>query len=169
MTTRQAMGIALKFFSIYLIFNVLALFPMLVVLVFRIGGVSGKLPSTLIQILVPAIGIIGCATAIGLIWKVSTSLLHQGSTEEEPVVNDMTTDGIMKMALSCMGLYYAIGAVLHVLETYTGALAVAQQSRTGLQVDISHLVVPIIQFAIGCVLIAKPRQWARAIKSIGEK
>ncbi len=169
MTTKQATGIALKFFAISLLFNLLMVIPSLVALGFRIDGMSGEQPSTMTQFLIPSIGIVVCIIALGLLWKVSNSFINKIGTNEESIVNDMTADEVMKIVLSCIGLYFALQEIIDFLQVYTFARSSAQHSTAGFQLDYNFLIVPMFKFVVGCILIAKPKQWVKAIRSIGEK
>lgn len=164
MTTKQATGIALKFFAIYLLFNLLMVIPSLVSI-----GYYGNQPSILTRFVIPLIGIIVGLIAIGLLWKVSNSFIKKTGTDEEPIINDMTTDGVMKTVLACMGLYFALQGIISFLHVYASARSYAQHSTAGFQLDLNFLIVPCVKFALGCFLIAKPKQWVKVIRSIGEK
>jgi len=164
MTTKQATGIALKFFAIYLLFNLLMVIPSLVGLGYRIDGMSGDQPSILTQFLIPSIGIIVSLIAIGLLWKVSNSFMNKPGSNDEPIINDMTTDGVMKAVLSCMGLFFAIQGIISFLHVYALFRGYTQEFR-----NYYLLIVPAFKFVIGVILIAKPKQWVKMIRSIGKK
>ena len=162
MTTKQATGIALKFFAIYFLFNLLMVIPSYVTLGSSIKVMTGDQPSMLVVFLIPLIGIVVCIIAIGLLWKVSNSLISKTRTDEEPIVNNMTTDGIMETVLACMGLYFAIQGIISFSQTYAVSIGFPQ-------LNFKWLVAPTVQFVVGCFLIAKPKQWVKVIRSIGEK
>jgi len=169
MTTKQATGVALKFFALYLLFNVLMVIPALIGLGYSINGSVGGPPSVLIRFGLPMIGICIGLVAIGLLWKTANSIIAKAAAHEEPVVNDLNTGSIMKIVFSCIGLYLTIEGLLSGLQVYVSACSYARDPSADLHLDVYLFIVPAVQFVLGCWLIAKPRQWVKAIRSIGEK
>ena len=168
MTTKQATGIALKFFAIYLLFHLLTMIPTIISVAYRPFEKSSDQPSTWSIFLIPAIGIIICLILIGLLWKTSTSLINKAGSANEHVTNDMTADGIMRIILSCMGLYLALQGIIEGLHVYASARSYARLSAE-FHLDFNLLIVPMFKLVVGCTLIAKPIQWVKMIRSIGGK
>lgn len=168
MTTKQITGIVVRFLVIYLLFSVLLGFLYNIPqIAFRIDSPPEATPSLWTLLFVPLIGIITCLGVLFILWKTSTSLLS--NTEEESVKNNLTVAGLMQTIFSCMGVYFLINGILAFLGVYASARSNAQFTAEDFYLNPNWLIVPIVQIIFGAMLIAKPKKWARAIKSIGEK
>jgi len=64
-----------------------------------------------------------------------------------------------------MGLFFALQGIISFLHVYASARSYAQH----FQLNYHLFIVPAFKLVIGCVLIAKPKQWVKMIRSIGEK
>ena len=168
MTTKQITGIIVRFLVIYLLFSVLLGFLLnMPPLAFRIDSPPEATPSLWTLLFVPLIGILTCLGILFILWKTSTSLLSK--TEEESVTNNLTITCLMQTIFSCMGVYFLINGILAFLGVYASARNNAQYTDQGFSLNINWLIVPIVQMGFGAILIARPKQWVKAIRSIGEK
>ena len=163
----KATSVALKFFAIYMIFNVLVSIPSIYTLVTRIhlmeGGdsTSWLLPTALL-----VATLILAAMGIGLLWKTANSLISKdGASPSEPESVDL--DKLFKLALSVMGLYFALHALIALPHQWSYFQMMLEQKRV-LQAT-PGLVSTVIQLILGLWLIAKPRQWASWLQKLSNR
>lgn len=163
MTTKQATGIALKLFALYLLFNVVLIALPIALQVPRTG-----LP-VWPTLLISSICMLIAGFAIWMAWKLGDRMARQAGETEEALQNNMTVDDLMKVVITCMGLYLAIHGALAFLRELVVLLNFASSVGPGARLDRSRLIVPGAQFLLGALLVARPRQWVRFLRSIGEK
>lgn len=163
----KATAVALKFFTLYLVFSVLISIPSIYAIVTRIYIMEGDgSTSWLLPIVLLGATLILAAIGIGLLWKTANSLLTKDAlVPSEPESVDL--DKLFKLALSVMGLFFAIKALLGLPHQWN-YLQVSHENHRILQAT-PGLVSSVIQLILGGWLIAKPRQWAGWLQQLGNR
>lgn len=163
MTRKETTAIALKCFAIYMLSQAFVSFPAMATLGLKLKYMGGGNPSNIWVIIIPALGIISCATAAFLIWKFTNSLLMKETTDEGNVA-DIKIDGVVKIVFACMGVYFLIDAII----ALPYALVNFQLAGSSSPESFACLLTQLLKLLFGGLLIAKPGQWVKAIRSIGE-
>lgn len=168
MTTKQITGIAVGIFSIQLLISV---FPSIIYSAVNYPIILDRITESPCPpwtwILIHLIAILVCLGALFILWKVSTSLIFK--TAEEKIVNNLTAPDLMQTLFSCMGVYFLLSGILAFIQAYATAINTAQLTGSDLSLNINFLLAPATRSIFGILLIAKPRQWVKAIRSIGSK
>jgi len=163
MTRKETTAIALKCFAIYMLSQAFVSFPALATLGLKLKYMGGGNPSNIWVIIIPALGIISCATVAFLIWKFTNSLLMKETTDEGNAT-DIKIDGVVKIVFACMGVYFLIDAIIalpYALVNYRIASSSTPQS-------LAYLLTKLLELLFGGLLVAKPGQWVKAIRSVGK-
>ena len=169
MTKKETTAIALKCFSLYLLAQVIISLPMCAGLGMKLGYYGQHDTSKFwIVVICTLCTLIGLFVAF-LIWKTTNSLLTKETTSPEDSTGDLNADGVMKIILSCMGIYFAINAIIAFPPTFVN-FRIAQNT-VGQQafVSVSSVISVVLQLAFGCLLIAKPAKWLKLIRSVKEE
>lgn len=163
---RKTTSIALKLFAIYLIFNVLVAMPTLVAVSWRIANMHGGQMSPVFYPLIILIPSLMLATlAIWIIWKTANSIDQKenfGSGGRE----EIDLDKLYQYAISLMGVFFTVTALLALPSQFLNL----QMSNDPIIIskDSVSFGTVVIQLLLGCLLIARPRQWVAWLKCIGE-
>jgi hypothetical protein len=170
--TKETTSIALKFFAIYFLAHTLINVPSSVlVLTLQIQNeVNAGLHiwSVFFSVLAFAVSIV----AFLILWKTATSLT-KAADDSEPKAEIVETERIMKFSISCIGLVFAIRGLLEMPGFIFGPFGLASKADYSLsRQDVIFIIgslKPVLAVVIGFWLIAKPKQWLKTIRSIGEK
>jgi hypothetical protein len=160
-------AIALKLFAIYLIFCVLISIPTFAAAIWRVANMESAMPAPLIYasiIFIPTLVL--ASIAIWILWKTANSISHKGEITQTNT-ESLNLDKLFQYAISLMGLYYAINALLTLPQYWF----LFQPSPVPIYTSQSFpgLIAKIAQLLFGLVLIAKPRQWMTWLRTIGTK
>ena len=169
MTRKETTAIALKCFALYLLAQVIISLPMIAALGMKVGYYGQHDTSKLFIIsLCTLCTLIGLLVAF-LIWKTTNSLLSNETATPEDSTGDLNADGVMKIILACMGIYFSINAVIAFPQAFV-AFRIAQNME-GQQtfVSASSIISVVLQIIFGCLLVAKPEKWVKLIRSVKEK
>jgi len=165
MTNKETTAIALKCFAIYILSRVLLALPSYVHMGRMFDTINDGKQAGFLSIIIPVLSVlVGIITAF-LIWKCTTSLMTKETSPAD--TGELGVNGVMKIILACMGLYFAINALIYL----PGAFA---SYRFSAQVDNPNpgtrmaLIAQGLRLTFGCLLIAMPGKWVKAIRSIGE-
>lgn len=175
MIAKQTTVIAVKFFAMYLLFSLLMTIPSLLAIGSQAARMLwGSVPPNepvvvLLQILMPLVGIALGGCVIWLIWRLGNSLIAKAPAEAVESAGDLKGDELMRVILSCMGVYLVLMAGIQIIGRFASSRHYADISGDDFQVSLYLLLAPALQLIVGCFLIAKPKQWVRTIRSIGEK
>jgi hypothetical protein len=165
MTRKETTAIALKCFAIYILSSVIFSLPSLVAVGQMLNNSQERGSSSIWAILIPALSvIIGIATAL-LIWKTTNSLLTKETSS--PDTGEIGVNGVMKIILACMGIYFAINALIYLPGAFVSYQFSAQVDSPNPGARMA-LIAQGLRLTFGCLLIAMPGRWVKAIRSIGE-
>jgi hypothetical protein len=158
-------SIALKIFALYLIFSVLVSLPSIVASSWGIANINHATPAPTLyaaMIILPT-GLLA-AIAIWLLWKTANSIAPK--QEAQPFESTpVDLEKLYQYAIALMGFYFAVNSLLSLPSQW---LSVKMSVDTG--AGSSYLIsfeTTIVQLILGCFLIAKPKQWVKWLKSIG--
>jgi hypothetical protein len=165
MTNKETTSIALKCFAIYVLSRVLLTLPSYAFFGRMLNNTKGGASSAVWTITIPALSVIIGITTAFLIWKSTNSLMTQETSPVE--TGEIGVNGVMKIILACMGIYFAIDAVIHFPSALASCRFYAQVNNPNPQTTMV-LITQGLKLTFGCLLIAKPGKWAKAIRSIGE-
>lgn len=160
MTNKETTAIALKCFAIYVLSTVLIGFSM------SLSAYAYR-PSPWIWAITPASLLIGAAVVF-VLWKTANSLTL-GQVDDPQNTQRTDFDVILKNILICMGVYFAINGFVVLPSTIGHYNFLTQTNAPQANVAWLSLSAPILKISIGLCLIAKPKQWVKMIRSIGEK
>lgn len=172
MTNRQTTAVALKCFAIYFLSNILISLPTHLNLAAMLpDGMSPAQWHTTLLICIVAVNLI-CGF---LLWKMASSLLKK--SDDTPNNAPADYDKTLKNCLIILGLYFAVNALAALPRTIAALNQTLQAIENNMlppnggqtRAAISLLVPQILKLSIGLLLIGRPNQWLRAIRSIGEK
>lgn len=166
MTRKETTAIALKCFAIYILSQVIISLPTLASLGLKLKYMGSEEPSNIWIIGIPVLSVILGITTAFLIWKSTNSLLTKEATPNENS-GDLGVDGIMKIVLACMGVYFVIDAAIAVPYAFVSLQIARTNPSFKMELCIMNLVTQILEFTFGGLLIAKPGKWVLAIISIG--
>jgi len=164
---RKTTAIALKLFAILLTFEVMIAIPTLFSSIWHIINIRSAYSKTVplaVMVIIPAI--ILAAIGIWILWKTANSLVPK-EENENAVVPDFDLDKMFQYAISLIGFFFAIRALISLPGEW-----MMMGGVSGSQVIDSFAVTfysRLAQLVLGCFLIAKPRQWVNWLKSIGER
>lgn len=161
MTRKETTAIALKCFAIYFLSQAFVAFPSLATLGLKLKYMGDGEPSNLWVIIIPAFGIVSCVTVAFLIWKFTNSLMAKETTSENPT-SDIRIDDVVKIIFACMGVYFIIHALTALPYAVINYRMVAKN-----YLPFTYLLSQVIELFFGALLVAKPGQWVKAIRSIG--
>ena len=167
MTRKETTVVALKCFAIYLLSQIIIGFPPLITTIFQLNTYADEAGafSNGWVIAAFAVGIIGGIAAFLLLWKSTNSLLTKETSDED--TGEIGVNGIMKIILACMGVYFLVLAAVHfpsALSYYRFSTQVPNPNPSALM----GLVTNVLQLVFGCLLIGRPGRWVQAIRSIGD-
>lgn len=165
MTKKETTAVALKCFAVYILSQVIISLPSLATLGTRLKYMGDGKPSNIWIISISGLSVLVGLLAAFLIWKFTNSLLNKETTPDES--SDIGVSGVMKIILACMGVYFIIDAAMvfpMALSSYRFSVEVPNSNPNAFM----FLVTQVIEFSFGCLLIAKPGRWVKAIRSIGE-
>ena len=169
MTRKETTAIALKCFALYILAQVIISLPIFAGLGMKLGYYGQHdIPNFWIFALCVLCIFIGFVVAF-LIWKTTNSLLTKESISPEDAKGDLSADGVMKIILACIGIYFAINAVVafpRVFVDFQIAKKIADQQSLISAITLGSVVLQLI---LGFLLIAKPAKWVKMIQAIGEK
>ena len=168
MTRKETTAIALKCFALYIIGQVFVSLPILSGIGLKLGAYGGHdIPIFFIASICFLTVMIGFLFAF-LLWKFTNSLMLKETTTDE-TQSGISVDEVMKIILSCMGIFFAINAII----AFPRAFVEIQISKTNPafigELTFINLVAIILQFVFGCLLIAKPSSWVNVIRSVRRK
>ncbi len=165
MTRKETTAIALKCFAVYLIAQVIISLPVLVGICLKLGyfGQHDTPVSIIISISLLSV-MLGLAAAL-LLWKLTNNLL---TTEiiSESAQSELGAEEIIKIILACMGVYFAIGAVVAFPRVFVDFQIAKNSTDHQPLVSGVNLLSVVLQIIFGCILIAKPARWARVLKKL---
>lgn len=163
-------AIALKICALYFLFQLIMTLPMLVssgsVMVVQ-NDPAGHYRAFFIAMIVFT-AILG-GIAIVVLWKLANWLAPK-VPDESASVPSMDLDKLFTYALAVMGLYFSLNALLALPQQFI-MLRWELNMSGGTALDTSYtlsFVMVAVQFVLGAFLVARPRQWVRVIKAIGE-
>lgn len=104
---------------------------------------------------------------VWLLWKAANSIIKPRIEEEVQSLSDNANE-FMQVILMCMGVYFIIRSALDFPHQYV-LVNIQDPKDPKIVLYKIQLVTIIIKFIFGCLLIAKPKQWVKAIRSIGKK
>ncbi|MEE9369824.1 MAG: hypothetical protein V3V05_13340 [Pontiella sp.] len=169
MTRKETTAIALKCFALYLLAQVIISLPICAGLGMKLGYYGQHDTSKFwIFALCTLCTLIGLLVAF-LIWKTTNSLLTKETTSPEDSTGDLNADGVMKIILACMGVYFAINAIIafpRIFVDFQIAKKIADQQSLVSAISLGSVILQII---FGCLLISKPAKWVKMIRSVKEK
>lgn len=166
MTRKEATAIALKCFAIYILSQVIISIPSFASLGLKLKYMGSETPSNTWAIVIPALSVILGITTAFLIWKFTNSLLTKETTPDENS-GDLGVNGIMKIVLACMGVYFVIDAAIAVPYAFVNLQLARTNPSFKMELCIMNLVTQILEITFGSLLITKPGKWVMAIRSIG--
>ena len=169
MTRKETTAIALKCFALYLMAQVIISLPVFAGLGMQLGYYGhhdiSKFWIVALCTLCTLIGLL----VVFLIWKTTNSLLKKDTSSTEDTLGDLNADGVMKIVLACMGVYFSVNAVIafpRVFVDFQIAKKIADQQSLVSAISLGSV---ILQIVFGCLLIAKPAKWVKMIRSVKEK
>ena len=169
MTRKETTAIALKCFALYLLAQVIISLPICAGLGMKLGYYGQHDTSKFwIISLCTLCTLIGLLVAF-LIWKTTNSLLTNKTESIEEPTGDLNADGVMKIILACMGVYFAVNAVIAFPRAFVDfqiAKKIADQQTLVSAISLGSVGLQIV---FGVLLIAKPAKWVKMIRSVKEK
>jgi hypothetical protein len=162
MTRKETTAIALKCFAIYFLSQAFFAFPALTALGLKLKYMGAGKPSNIWVVVIPTLGAISCVIVAFLIWKSTNSLMTKETTPENPT-SDIRIDDVVKIIFACMGVYF----IIHALIALPYAL-INYRMITKNYPPFTYLPTQVIELFFGALLVAKPGQWVKAIRSIGK-
>lgn len=165
MTRKETTAIALKCFAIYILSQTILALPAIATLGTRLKYMGDGKPTNIWIIVISVSSLLAGVIAAFLVWKFTNSLLTKETTPDNS--GDLGVNGVMKIILACMGVYFIIDAAMvfpSALVSYRFSTQVPNSNPNALM----FLVTQVIELLFGCLLIAKPGKWVKAIRSIGE-
>ena len=101
-----------------------------------------------------------CCVVLGLgaaffLWKFTNSLLAK-ETVLEPTSGEIGVDEVIKIILACMGIYFAINAVVAFPRAFVEVQIARSNTDCQPLVSTINLASVVLQIIFGCLLIAKP-------------
>jgi len=163
MTKKETTAVALKCFAIYILSQVIISLPTVATLGIRLKHMGDGKPTNIWIIAISVLSLLAGVIAAFLIWKFTNSLLSKETTTDES--NDLGVNGVMKIVLAFMGVYFVIGAVIYFPNALVSYRLSAQVNNPN---ALMALITQTLKLTCGCLLIAKPGKWVKAIRSIGE-
>ena len=175
MTTKEITSIALKFFAIYLIANILFTLPtalwvqtMISAALDRAGEKSAGL--LLAWAVGGAIVIVGIILAIFL-WRLSNSLVDVNKQVDFQRTSPFSITEIELLVIAGIGLFFVVEAIPSVgysaISIFDGA---AVRNREGLNIPaVATTVVSLVQLLIGISLVLLPSWWANLFRKARQK
>lgn len=154
MIQKTTTAVALKFFSIAILVQVVVTFPKLAMLGPLFKAWTGDEPNLLWSFFVPATSVLlGIGAAI-LIWKCANSLLKNGM-EGKSELGGLSADRVMEIVFSCMGVYFFVYAarffpqslVQHLIDRNMGAHLLA--SKMDMVSKVLGMLFGILLFLVG--------------------
>jgi hypothetical protein len=167
MIARQTTAIAVKFFAMYLLFLLLQSLPGFLLIGSHMAAIYEG--SLLVRVLVPLVSLAVGGLSVWIIWRVARSVIAKKSAEPVEPTGDLSGDELMRVILSCMGVYLALMASLQIVRNFIGGRHLELIAGREFKINVPLVLSYVAQLAVGCWFVAKPRQWVRAIRSIGEK
>ena len=168
MTRKETTAIALKCFAIYIIGQVFISLPVLSAIGIKLRAYGQHdIPIFVIASVCFLTVVVGFLFAF-LLWKFTNSLMLK-ETSTDDTQSGLSVDEVMKIILACMGIYFAIGAILAFPRAYVEIQLSKTNSAFLGEITFINLVAIVLQFIFGCLLIAKPSSWVKVIRSVKEK
>ncbi len=169
MTKNEITAIAFKCFAIYWLFVVVVSFPSLLNVVSQVEAFgSGDRPSYVMAGFFVALSILISLICIWLLWKIANSVVKPSSTQETAPEMSNSANEFMQVILICMGFYFVIRSSLAFPHQFA-FIKLQREEDPKLLLNKIQLAVIILKFLLGCLLIARPKQWVKTIRSIGQK
>lgn len=152
MGPKEITSVAIKFFGIYLMVNVVLYFPSMIMSLAALERYQEENFSSIVFVTV-----VGAFILLGLV--VSFVLFHlANSIASKAAEPDQTTSSLSQVfLLQVLGIYFIVSG-LSVLPGYGISIFIATEANiTELFYGAGHL----FQIAVGCYLLIKPVVWAR--------
>jgi len=165
MTQKDAMAIALKFYAIYLLSQLITGIPVLVTLGLHFKNWTGTELNSLLAVSVPVMSVLFGIGAAGLVWKCSNSLLKE-SPSEVPDPAAPGVDLVMKTVFACMGVYFAIAGVVMMPQSLVNFQIARELSQSQVRLPAMNLLSKVLEILFGVLLVAMPYKWVRFIKGL---
>lgn len=166
MTKKETTAVALKLFAIYLLSQIFIILPSMGSLALKINNIGTSTQSNAWLYVVPVLSILFIIIIAALVWKFTNSLLTKETTPDES--GDLGVNGVMKIILACMGVYFVVDAVIAFPYALVEFVHRSPQVTDSTVRTSMYLLTQILEFLFGSLLIAKPGKWVKAIRSIGE-
>ena len=157
------MVIALKFYAIYLLSQVIIGIPTLVALGLHFKNWTGTEPNKLWTVFVPVMSVLFGVGAAFLIWKCSDSLFKK----ESLMVSDpgvLGADGVMKIVLSCMGVYFIINGVVMIPHSLVNFQIVRRLPESQVLLPAVDLLSKVLEIVFGSLLVVTPYKWIKVLR-----
>ncbi len=168
MTRKETTGIALKCFAIYLVAQMIIALPALVGISLKLGYFGNHDVSAFFMVSLCFLTVVASLLCAFLLWKVTNSLMEKETTPES-AKGELSVDETMKLILACMGIYFAINAVIAFPQVFVNFKIAQNTAGQQSYVSASSIVSVVLQLVFGCLLVAKPAKWVKMIRSIKEK
>ena len=169
MTKNEITAIAFKCFAIYWLSIVIVSFPSLLNVISQVEAFgSGDKPSYVMAGFFVALSAVISLICIWLLWKLANSIIKPISAQDAVPEMSSSANELMQIILICMGLYFVIKSSLDFPHQFA-LIKLQRDEDPKLLLYKIQMAVIIVKFLLGCLLIAKPKQWVKTIRSIGQK
>lgn len=168
MTRKETTAIALKCFAIYLIAQMIISLPILVSIGLQLGYLGNHDVSAFFMASLCFLTVVAGLFCAFLLWKVTNSILLKETTPES-AQGELGVDEIMELILACMGIYFAINAVIAFPNSFVQFQIYKNMAGSQPLASAISLGSVALQFVFGCILIAKPAKWVKMIRAVKEK
>jgi hypothetical protein len=162
MTRKETTAIALKCFTIFILYRAFTLLPSLGTMAMKISHIGSDKPSNVVLYVVPVMTVLAMIFIAALVWSSANSVLAKETPPDKS--SDLDVNGVIKIIFSCMGIYFIINALIYL------PLAIADYQVAGDRnpLKATYLFSQVLKLIFGTVLVVKPGKWVKAIRSIGE-
>lgn len=168
MTKNEITAIAFKCFGIYWLYVVIVSFPSLLNVISQVEAFgSGDKPSYVMASFFVALSVVISLICIWLLWKLANSIIKPIPDQDTVIEMSSGANELMQVILICMGLSFVIRSLLDFPHQYAFIKLQRDEDPKLLLYKIQMAVI-VVKFLLGCLLIAKPKQWAKTIRSIGQ-
>ena len=168
MKRKETTAIALKCFAIYILVQLIISLPTLTQLGVKFEYWSGQEANNALIFSIPFFSVALGIGAFYLLWRTSNSVLEKESSSSQES-EDLGVDGVMKIILSCMGVYFVIDAAMILPYAFVNFQIARSVPDSQVLLSFMNLVTQILEITFGSLLIAKSSKWVKMIREIARK
>ncbi len=159
MTSREITSVALKCLAIYLLFNAILAFPILLAVSSRIDSLGWRIPAVLAcSVIVAAAGYFS--------WRIANSLVRTSQNTPTDKINfNLTPMKLEAILFRVLGVYFVVINLKPFVRSIA-TFSLSQSKNRGLISTNFDLLAYLGVIILGLYLVAKPKEWVQLLKKL---